>query len=213
MKRYYFVVASSLLLFLSLLAFSDNLITDVGQKSNSDPKFIIHGLFCFAWFIILVIQTNFVSKGNYKAHIRFGIFGLVVALGVFISSLYIFIVIYEGWDMMSYTVKANRYFMLSFGILVTLAYVKRKQLGEHKRLMYLATLYMLGPILSRVMARLSLESVITSDVTWDITFHGTWTLFFITLFVYDLATLKKIHPVTYLVFIWYCLIWVVSVLI
>ena len=39
----YFSVTSALLLFLSVVAFSDNLFTDVGQASNHDPKFVIHG--------------------------------------------------------------------------------------------------------------------------------------------------------------------------
>ncbi|MBX2965552.1 MAG: hypothetical protein KF845_05355 [Cyclobacteriaceae bacterium] len=42
MRKNYFLVAGTLLLILSFIAFSDNLITDVGQESNSDPKFIMH---------------------------------------------------------------------------------------------------------------------------------------------------------------------------
>jgi hypothetical protein len=41
----YFSIVSVLLLFLSVVAFSDNLFTDVGQPSNRDPKLIVHGLF------------------------------------------------------------------------------------------------------------------------------------------------------------------------
>jgi hypothetical protein len=35
----YFSIVSTLLLLLSIVAFSDNLFTDVGQPSNRDPKF------------------------------------------------------------------------------------------------------------------------------------------------------------------------------
>lgn len=212
MKKYYFLVVSIVLLMFSILAFSDNLITDVEQKSNSDPKFIIHGLFCFAWFIILVIQTNFIRKRNYKAHMRLGIAGLIAAFGVFITTLYIFIIIYEGWDNMSPLVKANRFFMLSFAILVTIAYFNRKKTTSHKRLIFVATFYMLGPILDRAMGRSFLDSMITSDLNWDLTFFGIWTSFFISLFIYDWAILKKIHPVTYLGFFVFCIIWAISFL-
>jgi len=41
----FFPIASFLLLFLTIAGFWDNLFTDVGQPSNSDPKFIVHGLF------------------------------------------------------------------------------------------------------------------------------------------------------------------------
>ncbi len=53
MKKYFFLVAGIFLLIFSVIGFSDNLVTNVGQKSNSDPKFIIQGLFCFAWIVIL----------------------------------------------------------------------------------------------------------------------------------------------------------------
>lgn len=151
MKKHYFLVVSIILLILSLVAFSDNLITDVGQKSNSDPKFIIHGLFCFAWFIILVLQTNFIKKGNYNAHVQLGIAGLIAAFGVFTTTLYIFIVMYKDWDEMSALVRANRFLMLGYAVLVTLAYLNRKNTAQHKRLIFIATFYMLGPILDRAM--------------------------------------------------------------
>lgn len=212
MKKYYFFVVSIILLVLSFIGFSDNLITDVGQESNSDPKFIIHGLFCFAWFIILVIQTNFIKKGNYKAHMTYGIAGLIAALGVFITTLYIFIVIYKGWDNMRPDVKANRLFMLSFAVLVTLAYLKRKKLATHKRLMFVATFYMLGPILGRVMGHSILNTLLVSDLSWDITFIGIWSLFFVSLLMYDWALLKKIHPVSYLGVLGFCIIWMISFL-
>jgi hypothetical protein len=44
----YFSIISVLMLSLSIIAFSDNLFTDLGQPSNSDPKFIVHGLFGLA---------------------------------------------------------------------------------------------------------------------------------------------------------------------
>lgn len=210
MKKYYSLVVSSLLLGLSILAFSDNLITDVGQKSNSDPKFIIHGLFCFAWFIILAIQTNFIKKGNYKAHISFGVAGLIAAIGVFITTLYIFVVIFNGWSNMDPMAKANRFLMLGFAILVTLAYLKRKSLSYHKRLMLVASFFMLGPILSRSIARTNLDSILISDLSWDITIFGIWSAFFISLFIYDWTINKKFHPVTYLGYTTFCIIYTIS---
>lgn len=134
MRKYYFQTASIFLLILSVIAFSDNLITDVGQKSNSDPKFIIHGLLMFAWFIIFVVQTNFIRKGDYKAHMKWGIAGMLVAIGVFLSTVVVFITAFKGWAAMPFFVKANRFFMLSFAVLVLLGYLNRqngtKQIGR-----------------------------------------------------------------------------------
>jgi hypothetical protein len=212
MKASYFLVVGFMLLFLSVIGFSDNLITDVGQKSNSDPKYVIHGLFCFAWFIILIIQANFIRKRNYKTHMRLGIAGLITALGVFTSTLYIFVVVYDGWDHMAPLVKANRFFMFSFAMMVALAYAKRKKPESHKRLMLVASIYMLGPILDRAIGRSFLDAMITTDLGWDLAFFGIWTSFFVSLFAHDLVVQKRIHPVSYLGFFLFGAIWAISFL-
>ncbi len=212
MKKHYFLVISILLLFLSILAFSDNLITDVGQKSNSDPKFIIHGLFCFAWFVILVIQTNFIKKENYKAHMKLGMAGLIAAIGVFISTLYIFIVVYNGWSNMSPEARANRFLMLGFAIFVTLSYLKRKNTAEHKRFVIIASFYMLGPILGRAIGHSFLNALLVSDLSWDYTFLGIWSSFFISLFIYDWAINKKIQTITFIGFLIFVVVWAISFL-
>lgn len=204
MKKHYFFVTSIILLLLSVLAFSDNLFFDVKQKSNSDPKFIIHGLFCFAWFTFLVIQSGYVKNLRYKAHISLGIAGMLVAAGVVISSACIFVVIYKGWDAMAFYVKANRFFMFSYAALIWLAYKYRKKAVLHKRFIFVATLYMLGPILDRVAGHLSIDSV-------DIFNSIIWNLLFLTLFRYDWLTLKKIHWISWTGFIWFYIVWIISI--
>jgi hypothetical protein len=204
MKKNYFLITTLLMLILSIIAFSDNLFTDIGQESNSDPKFIIHGLFCFAWFIILVIQANFIRKGNYRAHKKLGIAGVISAIGVFISTVYIFVAIFESWEAIPFYAKANRFFMPTYALFVYLAYKYRTQSENHKRFMYVATLYMLGPILDRASGHLYLNVFIFNPVIWN----GL----FISLFVYDWFIMKRIHPITYLGFIWFYIVWTISIL-
>ena len=73
----FFPIASLLLLFLTIAGFWDNLFTDVGQPSNSDPKFIVHGLFCGSWMIALLAQSLLVNRGNVRLHRKLGMFALV----------------------------------------------------------------------------------------------------------------------------------------
>ena len=87
MRAYYFPVATALLLALTVLGFSDNLFTRVDQRSNSDPKFIAHGLFCLGWMILLAVQANLVSRGNVRLHRTLGVAGMFVAAGVTLSTL------------------------------------------------------------------------------------------------------------------------------
>lgn len=206
MKKSYFFISGILMLFLSLFAFSDNLLFNVRQKSNSDPKYIIHGLFCLAWFIIYVIQTGYIRNLNYKAHIRLGIAGMIVAVGVFTSTLYVFFAIYKGWHMMPFYVKANRFFMFSYAILILMGYLNRNNGTKHKRYIFIATLFMLGPILDRVAGHSGIDNVeLFNGIIW----HG----FFFTLFYYDWLTLNKIHPISWLGLLWFYAVWTMSVLI
>jgi hypothetical protein len=203
MRQHYFFVASVLLLGLSLIAFSDNLITDVRQESNADPKFVIHGLFMLAWMVILVIQTGFIKRFNYAAHEKLGIASVVVAAGVVVSTFYVFVSMYQGWDKMPSYVRTNRLFMASFAVLFVAAFLNRKRAEIHKRLMFMGTLYLLEPILSRVNGKIA-------DVDPLIFLVVVWNAFFASLFIYDWVTLKRIHPVTYLGFLWFYAVWIIA---
>lgn len=206
MKKYYFQSISILLLVLSLIAFSDNFITDVGQETNSSPKFIIHGLIMFAWFIVFAVQANFIRKGDYISHMRWGIAGMITAAGVFLSTLYVFITVYKGWDAMAFYVKANRFFMMSFAVLVTLSYIYRKNRDLHKRLILMSSLLIMEPILSRVSGNLHIENGIAFLAI-------AWNILFISLFVYDWMIMKKIHKITWMGFLWFYIVYVISTLI
>jgi uncharacterized membrane protein len=110
---------------LSVAAFSDNLFTDIGQPSNRDPKFIAHGAFGLAWYALLVVQANLIRTRNITLHKRIGIAALVVAAGVVVSTLYIFIVTWKGWSNMGPEVRANRLFLPGYALCVSLAWFRR----------------------------------------------------------------------------------------
>ena len=205
MQRYYFPAISILLFILSLIAFSDNLITDIGQESNSDPKFIIHGLFMFTWFGIFVAQTIFILRGNISSHIKWGKIGMFTAVGVFLSTVYVFISIYTGWDAMPYYVKANRLFMLSFAVFILLAYLNRRKSENHKRFICLAFILIIEPIIGRVSDKLMIEN-------WELFYFLVWHTLFMSLFINDWITLKKIHKISWIGLVWFYIVWTISIL-
>ncbi len=205
MRKYYFSIISILVLILSLLAFSDNLFTDIGQASNRDPKFVIHGIILLLWMVIFVVQTTFIRTDNVGAHKKLGIAGMIVAVGVVISTFYIFIVTYDGWSKLVFYAKPNRFLMASFAILIFAAYRYRRVPEKHKRLILVAIFYMFEPILSR--------SLWFIDISPFIKLPFVWSAFFISLFVYDWITIRKVHFISYMGFIWLCAVWVISFLI
>lgn len=196
MKKNYFLIASILLLLLSIVGFSDNLFYDVHQPSNSDPKFIVHGLFMFAWFVMLTVQTNFIKKGNHRAHILWGTTGLIAAVGTVLSTFYLFAAVYKGWDVMPFYAKANRFLMPAFALFVWLAYKHRNNPVLHKHYILSGTFFLLEPILSRF----PLDAL--SETAFYIFVFGVWNIFFLSLFIYDWMVLKKIHRITWASFLW-----------
>ena len=204
MKKNYFFIVSIILLALSFFAFSDNIITDIGQKSNSDPKFIIHGLFCFAWFSLLVFQTFYIRKADYATHKRVGIIGAWIAAGVLISTVYVFVVIFMSWEETWFVAKANRFFMASYAILIILAFVNKAVSVKHKRYIYLATIYMLGPILDRVAGKLDMDEILFNSIVWN--------ALFISVFAYDWITIRRIHPINWIGYLWFYIVWALAIL-
>ena len=204
MRTWYFPVVSVLLLVLSVIAFSDNLFTDVGQPSNSDPKFIVHGLFCLAWFTTFVAQSWLIRRRSVAAHKRLGMWALAIGAGVALSTFYIFVVTYPGWDQLAVFARPNRFFMVSYAVLLVLAYQQRANAPTHKRLMYLATLYMLGPVLDRAASHFGATPLVFTPLVWN--------ALFVSMFVYDRVSLTAVHRVTSFGFGWFYMVWAIAIL-
>lgn len=204
MKKNYFLVTSIFLLLFSIIGFSDNLFFDIGQPSNSDPKFMVHGMFMFAWFIILVVQTNFIRNRNYKAHIIWGTAGLIAAAGTVLSTVYVFVAVYKGWDVMPFYAKANRFLMPSFALYVWLGYKYRRTPALHKRLVFLGSFFLLEPILGRF----PLDAL--SDTGFYIFMFGVWNMFFLSFFAYDWILLKRVHRITWISYLWIFIVYGIS---
>jgi hypothetical protein len=216
----YFSIVSVMLLFLSITAFSDNLFTNVHQPSNSDPKFIIHGLFGLAWYFLLATQTYLARVRNLRLHKKLGISIFIVAIGVTLSTLYIFIALWKGWANMEPEVRANRLLLPGYALCVFLAWQWRGQSDWHKRLIFVGTFFMLGPVLDRDYDPLIvswatptfplLYTKQVDEIGFLIFRWGGWISFFLSLMFYDWKTVRRIHPVTLAGCAWFILVVIIS---
>lgn len=212
MQRYYYPVVTLLLLLLTLVGFSDNLITRPEQPSNSDPKFIVHGLLCGAWMLVLFVQACLVRSRNIQLHKRLGFAGFLIAIGVTLSTIWVFVMVWKGWAAMSPEVKANRILLPSYSVFVVLAYLQRRRSDWHRRLILAGTFFMMEPVLARcydpavvpMMVGWSEAQIEAAFIPW---LFSLWTGFFLSLLVYDRATLKRLHPVSLFALFWFGLIW------
>lgn len=215
-RRYYFSVATFLLLALTVGAFSDNLFTNPGQPSNSDPKFIIHGLLCGAWMMLLFVQTGLISAGNVRLHRTLGIAGIGIAIGVTLTTVWLFVAGWKGWAAMNPEVKANRFLLPSYSLFVALAFINRKRPVRHKRLMFTGTLFMLDPVLARLYDPFMVPFFMTGwtelqiENAFEPWFFSTWLAFFASLIGYDAVTLRRGHPITLAASCWFAIVWLIA---
>ena len=201
LRRWYFPIVSGVMFALTLIAFSDNLLTDVGQPSNSDPTMIIHGLFCGAWMAVLTLQSVLVARRDVARHRRLGPALLLIAVGVTFTTLYVFWVRWHGWTALDPEAKANRLLLPSYALAVWLGYRARRRPDAHRRLMLVGTFFMLGPVLARDFDRLIVPPlagwpVAMVDALFPPYFALVWMSFFASLAWYDLAMNRLIHPIT-----------------
>lgn len=200
-NKNYFSIVSILILMLTVTAFSDNLFTDVGQPSNRDPKFIIHGIFCLAWTVFFAVQSNLVRVGNRNLHITLGIAGMVTAVGVVLSTLYVFTELWNGWGALRTVAKLNRLLLPACATSLLLAWRHRKRPDLHKRFVYVFTLYMLEPVVSRASGKI-LDPLLywAPDQTADLACWAFMALvpnaFFISLLIFDFKDYGRVHPVS-----------------
>lgn len=211
MRRRYFPVMSIILLALTILGFSDNLFTDIKQPSNRDAKFIAHGLFCLAWMALFAVQANLAARGELRFHRSLGTAGAVVAAGVVLSTLWVFVAVWKGWDAMAVVGKANRVLLPSFAVAVWFGYRNRRRPDWHKRLMLIASLFMMEPVLSRAFDPfdpvLDLFTEAQVDFAWWVFFVIVWNALFLSLVAYDRITTRRVHPVTAYGYSWFCAVW------
>lgn len=218
LQRRYFALVGAVLLALTLIGFSDNLVTDVGQASNRDPKFIVHGLFSLAWMALFLAQAAIAQRGNIGLHRKLGIASMLVAVGVALSTLYVFVAVWRGWDAMGAEAKANRILMPSYALAVLLAWRARNRSDWHKRFALTATFFMLGPVLSRTYDPLVVSwmepllpamSERMAELAFILYMAFMWGGCFLSLFLYDRAALRRTHPATLAGFIWFLAIWAI----
>ena len=198
----YFPMVTTLLLGLSLLAFSDNLFTDVHQPSNSDPQMVVHGLFAAAWVSLFAVQAWLIYLRKIAAHRKLGQTVFVVAAGLVMSTLYLFVSKFRGWAAMEPEVLANRLLLPVFVICAALAWQRRNRADWHKRLLLVGTIALLDPVLARIydpltgwMLPAKMSEALDTALFLSYLF-GIWLAFLGSLWLYDRAVIGRIHPVT-----------------
>lgn len=163
----------------------------------------VHGLVFTGWVLFFLSQTTLVAARRTDIHRKLGVAGAVLAALVFILGMTTAILRVKGGTapipgVPPLAFLAVPFFdMVVFAILVGTGLYYRRRLEAHKRLMTLATISLLSAPIAR------LPFILQAGPP---AFFGLTDLFILAILVYDLATRRKVHPVT----IWGGLLIVVS---
>lgn len=132
---------------LMAIGFSDNWLSDTAQKSNSQPKFLIHAFFAFWWFTLLVIQSGLIRSGNVNLHMRTGVVAMVAYVCMTITIWYMYLLNYLDSDNLLKLVKPLE--VLSI-VLVAAGYASRgKNSQRHREYLIFGAFCLIGPALDR----------------------------------------------------------------
>jgi len=161
-RRLFFPVTATLMMLIVFGGFSNTFyfraITGAEGNVGFGPlptQAIIHGVVFTLWMLIFLAQTWLVSMRRIQLHRTLGFAGIATAIGVIVvgavtTVLYVPRSVGFGGAAMNITaiVSGNFISLLSFAVFVALAVWWRRKPVNHKRMMYFATLSILGPALA-----------------------------------------------------------------
>ena len=128
----------------------------VDRFGPSLPPHLSHGSVLTVWYVLFAVQTLLVRTGRQGIHRRLGVLGAGVSVAVVASSLITMrrLVARLGTgggqlpERVVFVVVSDFWVLVAFTLLVVAAVHFRRQPETHKRLMLLASVFLLGPALA-----------------------------------------------------------------
>lgn len=166
-----------------------------GNLRPLSPVVHFHGLFYFAWMLLLMLQSGLVNSGNIALHRTLGTMGISVATGLVIfasviSVLNIAASLEIGPDPFLFQLMyLNIVAIVSFTILFTMAMNNTRRKDYHRRYILIATIAFIGAGINRFYV-----------FAFEVDFAPFWILYAVSdlfiaaILLHDWKTLGKLHP-------------------
>ena len=196
-RRYdhlFFSSAALLMLVAVFVGFAPSYyLAGVFRAQLPSPIIHVHGAVFSLWILLLVTQTSLVAAGRVDLHRPLGIAAFLVAcLMVVLGVMAATVTLRSDRLLLSkqllgfYVVPLSD--MLVFATLIYFGFRARRNVAEHKRLMYLATAALLANPVARwplaFIQRSSFRASLVSDV------------FLVALVIYDVWSTRRVHRAT-----------------
>lgn len=167
-------------------------LPEIANTTATETLFYVHGGFFAAWFAFLIVQASLVSTRRVAVHRKVGWVGAALACAMLVLGTWGAIVAarrgFSGLDVPGKAFLAIPLFdMVLFALFVGFAIARRGQPQTHKRLMLLASI----SLVAAAIVRLPFELAKSPPA-----FFGFSDLFVVAMVAWDLATLRRVHPVT-----------------
>jgi len=185
--RYFFVALAVSYVLVAVVGFVPEVFGSVGLAHPLIAY--MHGTLMMAWLLLFVVQTSLAALGVLKWHRTLGLAAIGLAAGMWISMGIVSIAQLSKFK--TYDILLEQLiFMALFGLFFVWGVLVRRDAGSHKRLLALATLVLLQAAVDRMdwLPGLGLP---------EFSPHANWLyVLLIPLFVFDVVSIKRIHPIT-----------------
>lgn len=207
-RRLFFVGIAIAMLIVVGLGFGRSFFLRPAFIEKPLPTYLIaHGATMTAWFLLFLMQTMFVSARRVDIHRKLGVAGIALAIGVVVTAVIVNLNVgpralnagtISRYDEAVGFALGSLSSLIPFVALVSLAVLLRRNPNLHKRLMFWAFVWMLGPAFA---GSRPLGQFLDPLVAPFLPFFPSDFIWLLALMFYDWRTLRKIHPATYLPFI------------
>ena len=195
-SRYFFVGLGALCILFVVVGFAPNLYKSFSGDIVIPPIVYVHAAIMMGWVVLYTVQASLAAHGNLRTHRRTGWAATVLAAAVWISMgvATIMALLRFDPDKMPFLVKPlliQLGTMAVFSVFIAWAVLARRHADWHKRLMTFATFALVQAALDR-MDWLPNEGL---PMFWH---YGLrlYVLLMLPLFLFDIVTLRRIHPAT-----------------
>ncbi len=151
-RPWFYIVMALVALVVALTGFTSTFFVPLAEgRFEAPPVIFVHGALFFAWILLFVIQPSLIRWWGYQLHKTLGVVGVVLALAMAWSGVYVMIyaatrdLAVTGGEVAASSILSTCAAMALFLGLVLAGAMFRGKAETHKRLMLLATLVVLWP--------------------------------------------------------------------
>ena len=177
-----------------------------GGDENEPLVLELHALVFTAWLVLISVQIGLVNRKRTKIHMKLGLLSVPLGVAVVIAGVAVAAHAARAAFDKSQDLRSLQFFfhqlmdMAVFGAFFAASIVTRKSAATHKRLIVLATTFLLGAGFSRAIGPLAgawLESTsgVVQFAAYVVIAYGGINLLMAMAVLYDWITRRRVHPV------------------